>query len=188
MLMSCVTVYNVTICLFGKKLLCPKLFTHPEKVYTLQSSGCDTACLDHSMSRHSQQSIERVYCLRVFKMYKAPVLRLSWSQFHGMSIRICLHIESSAAGKIVLICDFFHEKNHTIFSFSCEKIFKEQLDIEKSYDGILKKTLSLVILYWSKKQLTTTRGFYNMAHAWDIFFIFWTFCKRGLSCLEGCVK
>ena len=27
-----------------------------------------------------------------------------------------------------------------------------------------------------------------MAHAWDIFFIFWTFCKRGLSCLEGCVN
>ena len=59
--LSCVTIYNVTICSFVKKLLCPELFTHPEKVYTLQCSGCDTACLNHSMSRHRQQSIKRVY-------------------------------------------------------------------------------------------------------------------------------
>ena len=43
------------------------------------------------------------------------------------------------------MCLFFMKKIIQFFSVSCEKIFKEQLDIEKSYDGILKKTMYLVV-------------------------------------------
>ena len=195
--LSCVKMYNFTICSFGKKLLSPKFFTHPEKVYTLQCSGCDTACLNHSMSRGLPAINET--CI-----HNVQSTRQCWdwvvSQFHGMFIRIFLHIEIECwkycCGENCLDMN----KNHLKFSVSCEKIFKEQLKIEKSYAGILNLTLFFMEtrnikytvfscrLYWIKKQLTTTRGFYNMAHAREIFFIFWTFCMKGLSCLEGCVN
>ena len=65
---------------------------------------------------------------------------------------------------------FFHEKNHTTFSVSCEKIFKEQLDIEKSYDGILKKTLSLVVdCIEVKSSLQQQEGF-TIWHTHEIYF------------------